>query len=207
MASSALETQDNRWLTDNGPKELELLLRAVVYHPSEPILIADNDRHYREASSGAGKLLRLSREKVIGRILDEFIEADFKPRLPELWQKFLQRGEQDGTLRLVDSDGNLLDVEYTAKGNVLPVRHLLVLRAKPAPIETADKAEAEEISGEIPAWVRDYAFFLLNAHGIFSPGIREPNAFTVIPVLRRLANPRICCIRLTSLRGYGCEKN
>ncbi len=166
MASSALETQDNRWLTDNGPKELELLLRAVVYHPSEPILIADNDRHYREASSGAGKLLRLSREKVIGRILDEFIEADFKPRLPELWQKFLQRGEQDGTLRLVDSDGNLLDVEYTAKGNVLPVRHLLVLRAKPAPIETADKAEAEEISGEIPAWVRDYAFFLLNAHGI-----------------------------------------
>lgn len=55
-----------KWLGENGPKELELLLRAVVYRPSEPILITDDDRHYLEASSGAGKLLRLSREKIIG---------------------------------------------------------------------------------------------------------------------------------------------
>ena len=113
---------------ENGPKELELLFRAIVYHPSAPILITDNDRHYRDASSGAGKLLGLPREKIIGRSLDDFVEPASKPQISELWQAFLQQGEQEGTLRLLGPDGSPREVEYTAKGNVLPVRHLLVLR-------------------------------------------------------------------------------
>ena len=57
-------------------------------------------------------------------------------------------------------DGKPRDVEYTAKGNVLPVRHVLVLRDKTAPAETgqADK-------DRIPAWVQDYALFLLDVDG------------------------------------------
>ena len=55
------------WLLENGPKELELLFRAIVYHPSAPILIADNERNYRDASAGAGKLLGLPRDKIIGQ--------------------------------------------------------------------------------------------------------------------------------------------
>jgi formate hydrogenlyase transcriptional activator len=146
------------WLTENGPKELELLFRAIVYHPSSPVLIADNDRHYSDASSGAGKLLGLARENIIGRSLDDFVEPSFKPQVSELWQAFLQRGEQAGTLRLVGPDGAPREVEYIAKGNVLPVRHLLVLRDK-----TETQAEAAPVG--IPAWVQDYALFLLNVDG------------------------------------------
>jgi hypothetical protein len=43
--------QATPWLTENGPKELERLFRAVVFHPSAPILIADNDRRYRKHPS------------------------------------------------------------------------------------------------------------------------------------------------------------
>src|SRR5271154_1577704 len=82
------------WLAENGPKELELLFRAIVFHPAAPILIADNNRHYRAASSGAGKLLGLSRQEIIGRSLDDFVEPDFKPVISDLWQEFLERGEQ-----------------------------------------------------------------------------------------------------------------
>jgi formate hydrogenlyase transcriptional activator len=60
------------WLVDNGPKELELLFRAIIYHPATPILITDSDRNYREASAGAGKLLGVPRAKIIGRQLDDF---------------------------------------------------------------------------------------------------------------------------------------
>ena len=116
------------WLMENGPVQLELLLGAVLYHPSAPILITDDDRQYHDASSGARKLLGMPREKIIGRSLDDFAEPDFKPRISELWQAFLQDGEQHGTLRLVGADGELREVEYSAWGNVLPVRHLLVLR-------------------------------------------------------------------------------
>lgn len=163
MPSTALLPQTSTWLAENGPKELELLFRAIVYHPSAPILITDNDRHYRDASSGAGKLLGLPREEIIGRSLDDFVEPSFKPQVSGLWQEFLERGEQKGTLCLLGPDGNPREVEYTAKGNVLPVRHLLVLRDKNVQVET--EAEALAAGAKIPAWVQDYALFLLDVEG------------------------------------------
>ena len=62
------------WLAENGPRELQSLFRAVVFHPSSPILIADDDRNYQDASVGAGKLFGLRREKIIGRRLDDFLQ-------------------------------------------------------------------------------------------------------------------------------------
>src|SRR5579872_4540992 len=137
------------WLVENGPKELELLLRAIVFHPSTPTLLADDERRYRDASVGASKLLGVPREKVIGRSLDDFAAADVRPEISDRWRAFLETGEQEGTLKLVCADGDAREVDYTAKGNVLPVRHLLVLH---------DKTNT-------PAWLQDYALFLLDADG------------------------------------------
>jgi formate hydrogenlyase transcriptional activator len=163
MPSAASQPQSGGWLVENGPKELELLFRAIVYHPSAPILIADNDRRYLEASSGAGKLLGLSRGKIIGRSLDDFVEPSFKPQISSLWQDFLQHGEQEGTLRLLGPDGSPRDVDYIAKVNLLPVRHLLVLRDKTEP--AGAEGRSGTIRSDIPAWVQDYALFLLDAEG------------------------------------------
>jgi formate hydrogenlyase transcriptional activator len=147
------------WLVENGPKELELLFRAIVYQPSAPILIADNDGNYRDASAGAGKLLGLPREKIIGHQIDDFSPPGLKPQVSHLWRVFLEQGEQEGELQLVGPDGTLRKVEYTAKGNVLPVRHALVLRDKSAP------ADATRSTNSIPSWVQDYAFYLLDTEG------------------------------------------
>jgi formate hydrogenlyase transcriptional activator len=160
LLGKASQSQASRWLEENGPRELELLFRAIVYHPAAPILITDNDRKYRDASAGAGKLLGLPRNKIIGCRMDDFAAPSFKPQISQLWRTFLDRGEQEGTLQLVSPDGNVRDVEYTAKGNVLPVRHVLVLRDKTAPAETG-QAEI----GSNPQWVQDYALFLLDVDG------------------------------------------
>jgi len=148
----ASQPQPAAWLLEHGPKELELLFQAIVFHPSTPILLADNDRLSREASVGAGKLLGLPREKIIGRSLDEFAKPSFKPVLSERWRAFLNEGEQEGTLPLMGPDGISRDVEYLAKGNVLPVRHVLVLRDKTEP-------------NAVPAWVQDYALLLMDTEG------------------------------------------
>src|ERR1700683_1379958 len=103
------------WLVKNGPKELELLFRAIVYHPAAPILIADNDRNYRDASIGASKLLGLPREKIIGRKLDDFVAPSFKPEVSQLWRAFLDTGEHEGTLRLEGPNGSVRNIAYTAK--------------------------------------------------------------------------------------------
>src|ERR1035438_2419016 len=51
------QSQNNRWLSENGPKELEQLFRAIVFYPSAPILLTDDNRQHREVSVGASKLL------------------------------------------------------------------------------------------------------------------------------------------------------
>jgi len=160
LNSTASQPLTNLWLTENGPKELESLFRAIVFHPSAPILLADDDRNYTEASVGAGKLLGLPRAKIIGKNLDDFADPGFKPVLSERWRAFLEEGEQVGTLPLVGPDGAPREVEYTAKGNVLPVRHLLVLRDK-----SKRESDGDATPNIIPPWVQDYALFLLDADG------------------------------------------
>jgi PAS domain S-box-containing protein len=163
LNSAASQPQATGWLVENGPKELESLFRTIVFNPSVPILIADNDRHYREASVGASKLLGLPREKIIGKSLDDFAEPSFKPVISQRWRDFLKEGEQEGILRLVGPDGGPREVEYLAKGNVLPVRHVLVLREKDAKASGSEPAEPAKSS--VPGWVQDYALFLLDAAG------------------------------------------
>jgi PAS domain S-box-containing protein len=127
--------------------------------PAEPILIADNDRNYWDVSCGAGKLFGLSRDRIIGRRIDDFAEPTFRPQIDQLWRAFLEQGEQRGTFRLIGSDGSVREVEYTAKGSVLPVRHVLALR------DTSKKLPGTAWTGEDPARVHDYALYLFDADG------------------------------------------
>ena len=182
MPAAAEQLSPVSWLAENGPKELEQLFRAVVYHPSAPILIADNDRRYIDASAGASRLLGLSREKLVGKKLDEFVEPALKPRIADLWQAFLHRGEQEGTLRLLGPDGSSREVAYKVKGNVLPVRHLVLLRDK-------TRKSLDQAQGQVPpAGVEDYALFLLNAAGqvvIWYPGAERLYGYSSAEALSR----------------------
>src|ERR1700722_6025022 len=90
--------------------------------------------------------------------MDDFAEQAFILLIIYKWRAFLEEGQQEGTLQLVGLDGKPREVAYSAKGNVLPVRHLLVLSEKAA----ADEGSA---AGGVPAWVRDFALFLLDAEG------------------------------------------
>ncbi len=152
MNCIAAQSSATGWLTEHGPKELESLFRAIVFNPSVPILLTDNERQYREASVGASKLLGLPREQIIGRSLDDFAEPSSKPAISQRWRAFLEEGEQAGTFRLMGPDGSPREVEYIAKGNILPVRHVVVLRDGPS-------------KSSVPSWVRDYALFLLDVDG------------------------------------------
>ncbi len=161
LPSTASKPHRTFWLQEHGPKALEQLFRTIVFHPAAPTLIADNDRKYREASVGAGKLLGLPRDEIIGRSLDDFAAPAMKPVIPERWQALLKEGEQSGTLELLRADGTPREVEYTAKTNILPVRHLLVLRDK---TKRAEPDNDPSLSN-IPSWVQDYALFLIDVDG------------------------------------------
>jgi formate hydrogenlyase transcriptional activator len=80
MGSVAAQSQATRWLVENGPRELEQLLRAIVIHPATPVPIADNDRLQDNAlflvdvggcvaawSSGAERLYGYDRGEALGQ--------------------------------------------------------------------------------------------------------------------------------------------
>ena len=162
MGAASIQQRNAKWLGENGPRELELLLRAVLYHSSQPILIADNDRHCLDASFGASKLLKLSRDQIIARTMDELVAPDFQPRMADLWQAFLEKGEQDGTVPLLLADGHTREVGYLARGSVLPERHLFVLHQGTGPKGSAEPVWAAD---RVPSWVKDFALLLLDADG------------------------------------------
>ena len=164
MSGIPSERKPTPWLAQHGPKEIELLLRAVIFHPTASVLLADDDRRYLEASFGAGKLLGRSRETLIGCKLDDFVEPAFRPATAERWRSFLDQGEQDGTLPLMGAEGGPRPVDYSARGNLVPLRHLLVLREKGAGTADPQSATVDQRTPQyaVPAWVRDCALFLLD---------------------------------------------
>lgn len=64
---SARVQQQALWLVENGLKELESLFRTVLYHASQPTLVIDSDRICLNANSGAGRLLRLPRKRIVAQ--------------------------------------------------------------------------------------------------------------------------------------------
>jgi len=163
MQSAAARQSSDGWLLDSGLKQLELLFGSILYYPSAPLLLTGNDRNCLDASSGACKLLGLSRDKIIGHRLDDLLEPGFRPEMDRLWRDFLERGEQEGTLRLAAADGRPRDVEYTGKGSVLPARHLLVLHAKTKKKAAVGSGGTDGDQG--PQWEKDYGLFLLDVEG------------------------------------------
>ena len=162
MASPSTQQRNADWLGENGSKELELLLRAVLYHSSQPVLIADDDRNCVDASFGACKLLELLRDQIITRKVDELVAPSFQTQLEGIWQTLLEQGEQAGTLPLAVSGGAEREVGYVASGCVLPGRHLLVLHDKTRHKESGEPAWAAD---RVPSWVKDFALLLLDAEG------------------------------------------
>jgi PAS domain S-box-containing protein len=159
MNSGASPPQAAGWLAENGPRQLEQLCRLIVSLPANPILIADNAATCRDANSAARKLFGLSRDEIVGCPIADLMDPDLA-QTSKRWRVFLEQGAQAGTLRLVRSDGHTRTIEYSARANVLPARHILVLRDVAEDPET--KAECEE---RIPPWVKDYAFYLLDGDG------------------------------------------
>jgi formate hydrogenlyase transcriptional activator len=158
LSSATSVPETDRWLQENGPKQLELLFRAIVYHPSAPVLVSDSEGNSLEMSTGAVRLLGIPREKAMGKKLADFAVPSFRPQLSDLWVAFLERGEQAGSLRLLGPDGTMQDVEYSAKVDVLPARNVVALRSK------AKKSGSAAVCPDaIPSWVQDYALYLLDS--------------------------------------------
>jgi PAS domain S-box-containing protein len=104
------------------------------------MLIADDDRRYRDANKAAERLLRKSREELLVCRIDDLTPPEHRAGLDEVWREFLSEGSQAGRFELLLGDGERIEVEFSAVTNVFPGRHLSIFLS-PVP-------ELEEHAGD-----------------------------------------------------------
>src|SRR5919202_668592 len=109
-------------------RESERKFRAVFDSTIHAILIVDEVGYYIDANPAACALLKLPKEQIIGSHLFMFTEKDQVQNTQNLWQQFLAQDQMRGEFRLYLTDGTTRDIEYSAKANFLPGRHLSVFR-------------------------------------------------------------------------------
>jgi PAS domain S-box-containing protein len=104
----------------------ERRFRAVFEEATDAMVIANDDGEYVTANPAASELFGVPEDELLGRTIAEFAPPDYD--FGSEWERF-HRGENvTGEFPLVRPDGTRITVQFAATPNVLPGRHLSVLR-------------------------------------------------------------------------------
>src|SRR4051794_8718539 len=112
-------------------------LRAVFEQSRNAMLIADDERRYRDVNNAGCRLLGAGRNWILTRRIDDFTTPELRGQVDELWRAFLAAGTQAGEFELLLPDGRRLAVDYSATANIVPGLHLSILM----PLVPGDRLE------------------------------------------------------------------
>ena len=119
---SRREQHETVGVLDETGREFQAIFDSAL----DAILILNDEGICIEANPAALGLLGASRNDLVGRSIRTFHSAvdDFE----NVWKRFLDRKHLQGEVELIRQDGTQVFVEYTAKANYLPGRHVAILR-------------------------------------------------------------------------------
>ena len=112
--------------TANALDATEREFKSVFDSALDGILILDDRGVCLEANPAAQALFGTERGELVGETLGKFYAADTD--FTHTWQRFLDRKFEHGETGIIRKDGETISVEYTAKAQYLPGRHVAVLR-------------------------------------------------------------------------------
>ena len=138
--SSLIAAAIERELSEAALHEHEQKLRAVFDTAIDAVFITDNDRRYVDVNPAACDYLRVTREDLIGRKLDDFLPPHRLATVEEDWKAFLHGGpvpEEWETLRF---DGTTAVADASARPSFLPGLHIAFLR---------DSSERKQLEAEL----------------------------------------------------------
>ncbi len=122
--------------------------RAVFEGASDTILIFDDVGRIVSANPAASTLFARRETRIVGRAFRSLVDPMQRTELTAALRAVRDRGEGRGVVRLARADGARIEVEYVARANFLPGRHLAVLRdvtsarAMEAQLRQSQKMEA-----------------------------------------------------------------
>jgi PAS domain S-box-containing protein len=147
--------------------ESELQLRAIYESALDAFLIADDEGRYLSANPAACALLGAAEADIRGRRVSDFMAPGFD--FSQAWRAFLEEGSGRGDLTLVRADGSSRTVEFNAIANVLPGRHLSILRDVTDRKRAEDALELLAETGQLFSESLDYLATLQNVARLAVP--------------------------------------
>jgi DNA-binding CsgD family transcriptional regulator len=91
------------------------------------LLVVDDERRCLEANLAACRLFGLSREGVLGRVVDDLLADDMGDRLENVWRAFREGGGYAGPFSVAVPEARADRVDISVTSGVLPGRHLLLV--------------------------------------------------------------------------------
>ncbi|MBY0491304.1 MAG: PAS domain-containing protein [Gemmatimonadaceae bacterium] len=122
--------------------------RGVFEMALDPILLFDDAMQVLAVNAAAEQTLGRSRDALEGRPLCEFVAPESLNTLYEQHEALLAMGEGRGFSQYMGAGGKLVDVEFASRANVVPGRHVTMLRDRSAmnsmerQLRTAQRMEA-----------------------------------------------------------------
>jgi two-component system cell cycle sensor histidine kinase/response regulator CckA len=126
-----------RW--EEEIEERERRFRAAFSTALDAMLICDDNRACLEGNTAAAELLGVPLDEIPRRSLDDFAVGDLAARV-DGWRLFLDSGEMKGEFDIRRADGEIRHVEFSARANFMPGRHLSILRDVTERRRTAEEA-------------------------------------------------------------------
>jgi PAS domain S-box-containing protein len=122
MIQARDEQRETAGVLDATEREFQSIFDSAL----DGILILDDRGICLETNPAALALLGAQRNELVGQSIQKFHSPvdDFE----NAWMRFLDRKEVHGEAQLIRQDRERILVEYTAKANYLPGRHVAVLR-------------------------------------------------------------------------------
>jgi PAS domain S-box-containing protein len=134
-------------------------------HALDALVLIDDDARFIDSNVSASELYGLSADELRGRMLFEFTPPELVDRLEALWRTVRRNGYAGDESAIVSGTGESLLVEFHAKADFVPGRHLLRIQ------------RAETISSERPPGsgltAREREVFSLLALGLSSAEVAD----------------------------------
>ncbi|MGE0354492.1 MAG: PAS domain S-box protein [Gemmatimonadales bacterium] len=119
---------DARKRAEQALRESEQQFRALFEHGMEPMLIIDDDHRILDLNVPAAELFGVAPAEAVGHRFEEFIAPGESREIPGLWRRLMEVGVLDGNFEWHRLDGSVRELEYSAKANFVPGRHLAFVR-------------------------------------------------------------------------------
>ena len=98
--------------------------------PTEFVLVANDDRQFVDATEMATRILRLKREELLGRRIEDMFDEANGESVPDAWEALVNDGVQTGICKTVAALGSRR-FAYRARANFAPGVHVGVLYEMP----------------------------------------------------------------------------